>query len=161
MKCRSLPSIFFSLGALFFSSSKAVTVYYEPGQAALTATATGAAANYTGAAAYNPTTLIAPSPPGLQAMPTQFSVQLNNAPPAGVSIQQRGSFFGFSIEMSVVNQVGKYITYRRTQFFTFFFLSKIISGNKCVRSGIFVELDYRHSCFLFCFLLARFCRFLS
>ena len=110
MKVRTLPSLLFSLGAILFSSSQAqVTVYYEPGvQATLggTATVTGAAANYTGAAAYNPTTLTPPSPPGAQALPTQFAIQPPNAVPPGASILQNGSFFGFSIEMSVVNQVG-------------------------------------------------------
>ena len=110
-RIQTLPSLFFSLGAILFSSSQAqITVYYEPGaQATLgTATGTGAAANYTGAAAYNPTTLIPPSPP--QAFPTQIALQPPNAVPPGASIPQNGSFFGFSIEMSVVNQVGKFIS---------------------------------------------------
>lgn len=112
MKVQTLPSLLFSLGAILFSSSQAqVTVYYEPqaggAQATLgTGTGTGAAANYTGAAAYNPTTLTPPSPPGAQALPTQFSIQIPNAVPPGASILQNGSFFGFSVEMSVVNQVG-------------------------------------------------------
>ena len=113
MKVRTLPSLLFSLGATLFSSSQAqVTVYYEPGaQATLgTGTGTGAAANYTGAAAYNPTTLIPPPPPGPQALPTQFAILIPNAVPPGASIPQNGSFFGFSIEMSVVNQVGKFIS---------------------------------------------------
>jgi hypothetical protein len=93
------------------SSQAQITVYYpqvQPGaQATLgTGTGTGAAANYTGAAAYNPTTLNPPSPPGAQALPTQFAIQPPNAVPPGASILQNGSFFGFSIEMSVVNQVG-------------------------------------------------------
>ena len=106
-----IPFLVLSLG---FSSlgQASVTVYYQSGaQAALSASATrtGATANYTGAAAYNPTILNAPPPPGSQALPTQFSIQLNNAVPPGASIQQNGSFFGFSIEMSVVNQVCKFI----------------------------------------------------
>ena len=112
MKVRSLPSLFLSLGAALFTSSQAqVTVYYEPGAQA-TLASTGAAANYTGAAAYNPTTLNPPPPPGAQALPTQFAIPLvTNAVPAGVSIPQSGSFFGFSIEMSVVNQVGMFISF--------------------------------------------------
>ena len=111
MKVQTLPSLLFSLGAILFSSSQAqVTVYYEAHagpQAPLgTGTATGAAANYTGAAAYNPTTLNPPPPPGAQALPTQFAIQPPNAVPPGASILQNGSFFGFSVEMSVVNQVG-------------------------------------------------------
>jgi hypothetical protein len=108
MKVQILPNLL-SLGTILFSSSLAqVTVYYEPQvQATLgSSTGTGAAANYTGAAAYNPTTLNPPPPPGAQAMPTQFTIQPPNAVPPGASILQNGSFFGFSIEMSVVNQVG-------------------------------------------------------
>jgi hypothetical protein len=114
MKVRtSLLNLLFFLGAiLLFSSSQAlaqVTVYYEPKAAQVvlgTGTGTGAAASYTGAAAYNPTTLVAPPPPGPQALPTQLAIQLPNTVPPGASIPQNGSFFGFSIEMSVVNQVG-------------------------------------------------------
>ena len=57
-----------------------------------TGTGTGAAANYTGAAAYNPTTLNSPSPPGAHALPTQFAIQPPNAVPPGASILQNGSF---------------------------------------------------------------------
>jgi hypothetical protein len=112
MKVRTLPSLLGSLGVvtvLFSSSQAQITVYYpQAGAQAVfgTGTGTGAAANYTGAAAYNPTTLNPPSPPGAQALPTQFTIQPPNAVPPGASILQNGSFFGFSIEMSVVNQVG-------------------------------------------------------
>ncbi|KIL64300.1 glycoside hydrolase family 79 protein [Amanita muscaria Koide BX008] len=83
----------------------AITVYYEKGynpQAALTATASGA--NYTGPAAYNPTTLqVPPVPTGF---PTQVNAQiLDGSAPPGSSIPLMSSFFGFSIEMSVVDQV--------------------------------------------------------
>ena len=72
-----------------------------------TATGTALSANYTGSAAYNPNTLNAPAPPGPAGLPTQFALQLSNIVPPGASIAQSGSFFGFSIEMSVVNQVSK------------------------------------------------------
>jgi len=87
--------------------SGSITVWYQEGQKLLRGTATGTAlsANYTGSAAYNPNTLNAPAPPGSADLPTQFSLQLNNTVPPGASIAQSGSFFGFSIEMSVVNQV--------------------------------------------------------
>ncbi|KAF8816878.1 hypothetical protein BYT27DRAFT_7127069 [Phlegmacium glaucopus] len=103
MKVPTLPSLLLSLGAIS-SSAQAVTVYSQAPLAATT-TGTAAAGSYTGAAAYNPTTLNPPPPPGPQALTTQFSIQLQNAVPPGASIQQGGSFFGFSIEMSVVNQV--------------------------------------------------------
>ncbi|KAF8994923.1 hypothetical protein BDQ17DRAFT_1430785 [Cyathus striatus] len=88
-----------------------ITVYYQAGQSPLgtsTSTITAAAANYTGSAAYNPTVLEAPPVPN-PAITTAFDVQLvaNGAAPAGtfMSITQEGNFFGFSVEMSVANQV--------------------------------------------------------
>jgi len=79
-----------------------ITVYYLPGQNPFQTT-TAAAANYTGAAAYNPTILTPPPVPSDLA--TSFPIQLVNGGTPGVSIPQAGQFFGFSIEMSVVNQV--------------------------------------------------------
>ncbi|KAG6872145.1 hypothetical protein C0995_012556 [Termitomyces sp. Mi166 len=76
----------------------AVTVYPT-----VTTTVAAAAANYTGAAAYNPTVLTPPPvPSGLN---TQFVIQLQSSGTANLSQPQNGSFIGFSIEMSVVNQV--------------------------------------------------------
>ncbi|PPQ65022.1 hypothetical protein CVT24_008170 [Panaeolus cyanescens] len=106
----SLPSFFLTF-IVFVASiqrcSASITVYHTLGfdNPVPTAATTGPAGTYTGAAAYNPTTLAAPTPPGPDALPTSFPVPLAPAVPAGASIQQRGSFFGFSIEMSVVNQV--------------------------------------------------------
>lgn len=73
-------------------------------------TTTAAAATYTGAAAYDPTVLNpppVPSPPP----PTQFSIQLQSSSSDvnGLSIPQSGSFLGFSIEFSVINQVREYL----------------------------------------------------
>ncbi|RDB17658.1 Beta-glucuronidase [Hypsizygus marmoreus] len=85
--------------------AKGVTVYYIQGQEPLTATGTASAgaANYTGAAAYNPTVLNPPPVPS--PFNSQFNIQLQNGGTPGVSIPQEGSFLGFSIEMSVANQV--------------------------------------------------------
>jgi len=97
--------------ALFFTAfiiplCNAVTLYYQPGQTPLAeATSTAAGAAYTGLAAYNPLVLTPPPPPGPANFTTQFSLPLTNAVPSQASIQQSGSFFGFSVEMSVVNQV--------------------------------------------------------
>jgi hypothetical protein len=99
----------------------------------------GAAANYTGAAAYNPTTLNPPSPPGATAMPTNFAIQPVIAVPPGASIPQKGSFFGFSVEMSVVNQVGKFVVYLEKNRYLIY----LNSGKECVRSEISDQLDYR------------------
>ncbi|KAJ3568101.1 hypothetical protein NP233_g5936 [Leucocoprinus birnbaumii] len=94
-----------------------VTVYYVQGQNPFqTTTATASAANYTGAAAYDPTVLNPPPVP--TDLTTSFTIQLQNggAPP-GVSIPIVGQFFGFSIEMSVVNQVlGKNASYIQVPF---------------------------------------------
>jgi hypothetical protein len=56
----------------------AITVYQAPGRAAFaTGSAAAAASAYTGAAAYNPTTLVAPPVP-TPAVPSSFQIQLNN-----------------------------------------------------------------------------------
>ncbi|KDR78254.1 hypothetical protein GALMADRAFT_266767 [Galerina marginata CBS 339.88] len=102
------PHLALSLLSLLTACLASITVHRQPGQAPLSATGTIAgAANYTGAAAYNPTTLNPPAPPGPTALPTSFGLALEGAVPAGASIMQGGAFFGFSIEMSVVNQVGE------------------------------------------------------
>ena len=85
-----------------------ITVYHQHGwQVPLVPTSSGMAAlaNYTGPAAYNPTRLIPPTPPGSDALAVQFGIQFSNVVPSGASIQQSGSFMGFSVEMSVADQV--------------------------------------------------------
>jgi hypothetical protein len=98
--------VFLGFGILLtlFQQVSAVTVYYQPGQAPISATATAAGANYTGLAAYDTSTLNPPPVPN--PFNTQFTIQLQNGGTPNVSIPQVGSFIGFSIEMSVVNQVG-------------------------------------------------------
>lgn len=71
-----------------------------------TSTASGAAANYTGAAAYNPTVLQPPAVPSPKPA-TAFNIQLQSGGMQGLSIPIPGSFFGFSVEFSVANQVRK------------------------------------------------------
>ncbi|KAJ7822355.1 hypothetical protein B0H13DRAFT_2291507 [Mycena leptocephala] len=74
----------------------AIAVYQAPGQAAFaTGSAAAAASAYMGAAAYNPTTLVAPPVP-TPAVPSSFQIQLNNGGTPGVpflnlmaNIQQR------------------------------------------------------------------------
>jgi len=85
-----------------FGLAKGITVYYLQGQNPFQTT-TAAAADYTGAAAYNPTILTPPPVPSDLA--TMFPIQLVSGGTPGVSIPQTGQFFGFSIEMSVINQV--------------------------------------------------------
>jgi len=96
---RSLWSLF----SVIPLTTIAVTIYYPPGQQPLSATGTALAANYTGAAAYNP--ILLNPPPVPSPFTTQFNIQLQNGGTVGVSIPQEGSFLGFSVEMSVVNQV--------------------------------------------------------
>jgi hypothetical protein len=102
-----------SLIPLFFSAVQAnVTVYGTGTQnpfalsGSATATASGAAANYTGAAAYNPTVLKPPPVPDPKP-PTSFDIRLQNGGMQGLSITLPNGFFGFSVEMSVANQVRK------------------------------------------------------
>lgn len=63
-------------------------------------------ANYTAAAEYDASNLKAPGIPS-PAPPVHFNIQLPaaNTSQNGLSIPLSGSFFGFSIEMSVANQV--------------------------------------------------------
>lgn len=79
-----------------------VTVYPTNGAPAMTTLPPGVP--YSGPDAFNPVVLNVP------AMPTQFPTQYdvlvaNGAAPAGASIPLSSSFFGFSIEMSVVDQI--------------------------------------------------------
>lgn len=97
-----LYTIFCILSALA-TAQASVTVYQLPlGDS----TSSADSASYTGAAAYDPTVLNAPGIPNPPAG-NQFSIQLSgsNATQGGLSIPLSGSFFGFSIEMSVANQV--------------------------------------------------------
>ncbi len=89
------------------SNVEAVTVY---GQIPLQQTYTAARASPTVLAAYNDTQL-APPPVPNPPPPRQFSLTLQHDAAAvpGLSIPHVGtSFFGFSIEMSVISQVRKY-----------------------------------------------------
>lgn len=83
----------------------AITVYYQQGQNPFGVTTTSVdPASYTGAAAYDPTVLEAPRPPDNQNY--AFDIQLQKGgSTTGLSIPQNGAFVGFSIEMSVVNQM--------------------------------------------------------
>lgn len=99
--------LFHFLACVFLVSSSlvnaSVTVYHQAPLGASTSTA--AAANYTGAAAYDPTVLTPPPVPS--GLTTQFGIQLSSSSAAvqGLSIPQKGSFMGFSIEFTVVNQI--------------------------------------------------------
>ncbi|EMD34946.1 glycoside hydrolase family 79 protein [Gelatoporia subvermispora B] len=148
-----LPFQLLLLGAAL-SPAHAITVYGVQGvlQGAPTAgvtasatitsdTAAGTAVNdpgnYTGDAAFNPVILAAPPIPS-PAPPTQFTVQLpNNAQnQPGLSIQQDGSFLGFSIEMSVVTQViGINSTFLQVPFLNLMALVAERGGSVHIRVG--------------------------
>jgi hypothetical protein len=110
---RSFHLPFFFLFFFFFLSEAADYAIYQPksqvifGGSALhlTATSSASAANFTGAAAYDLTVLTPPPVPN-PPIPSQIPIQLTSSGGiANLSIPQNGAFFGFSIEMSVSNQV--------------------------------------------------------
>ncbi|KAJ7064676.1 hypothetical protein C8F01DRAFT_771741 [Mycena amicta] len=114
-----------------------ITVYHVQ-QPLTTAppSATGAsAANYTGVAAYNPSTLIPPPVPSPAIMST-IPVQLQNSGTVGMSIKQKGSFIGFSVEMSVTNQVlGKNSTLIQVPFLNLMANIQQRAGSVMIRVG--------------------------
>lgn len=57
--------------------------------------------------AYDETSLQPPPPPDYQALTFTLSLPSTNGSIPGISIMQHGSFYGFSIEMSVVTQLSK------------------------------------------------------
>ncbi|KAF5329457.1 hypothetical protein D9619_009103 [Psilocybe cf. subviscida] len=122
----------------FITPAHAVTVWYQDGQHPLQATTTSSAgaANYTGAAAYNPTTLNPPAPPGAAAFPTTFVLGMAGNTPPGASITQMGGFFGFSVEMSVANQVlGKNSSFLQVPFLNLMANIQQRAGRVVVRVG--------------------------
>lgn len=112
-----------------------VTVYYQVPLAASTTT-TATSANYTGAAAYDPTVLTPPPVPA--GLTTQFGIQLSSSSAAvqGLSIPQKGSFMGFSIEFTVVNQIfGVNATYLQVPFLNLMALLRERAGEVHIRVG--------------------------
>jgi hypothetical protein len=91
--------------SLFFPAlvSASITVYYAQGHKHLDGTAT-VTAGVAGPSVYRQ--LLNPPPPPVS-LNTQFDIQLQHDTP-GLSIPQSGAFVGFSIEMSVANQICKY-----------------------------------------------------
>lgn len=98
-----------SLGILSFLPSSAaspdVTVY--TGQATTTSTSSAAGSTYTGLPAYDTTVLTPPSAP--QPPTTSYSLSLPDSTQDlgnySLSITQKGNFLGFSIELSVADNV--------------------------------------------------------
>jgi hypothetical protein len=84
---------------------RGVTVYNP--SATTTPTTNTAAAQYTGAAAYDTTVLTPPAPP--TDLSKDFPVVLYTGGMTNLSIKQKGSFFGFSVELSVADQIRMYM----------------------------------------------------
>jgi hypothetical protein len=104
--CRSLLLLVLTSLTAYVPTAYAVTIYSVK-NAAPTTTTSATGGKYSGLAAYNPTTLSIPAPP--TPFPTTYNVQVQDGPaPPGSSISQLSSFFGFSIEMSVSDQVCKF-----------------------------------------------------
>ncbi|KAJ6543162.1 hypothetical protein B0H19DRAFT_1035502 [Mycena capillaripes] len=136
MGSKSAPSrlirSFFLLLPLIGLAGAEITVYHANNQAAFT---TAPGAKYTGVAAYNPTT-ISPPPLPTPSVLTTIPINLQNSGTPNLSIKQKGSFFGFSIEMSVTNQVlGKNSTLIQVPFLNL--MANIVqrAGSVMVRVG--------------------------
>ncbi|WVQ76983.1 hypothetical protein IAR50_006662 [Cryptococcus sp. DSM 104548] len=97
-----------SLLALPVTLADAVTLYTGSDVTATTSSL-AAGETYTGAAAYDPTRLTAPSPPSAAVTSITMSIPSNGAGVAAeglsLSIPQKGNFLGFSIEMSVATSL--------------------------------------------------------
>ena len=116
MRRKDVLSLLFSLCFTLVNAS--VTIYDKQGQATLgqsssstdvSFTTTAAPSGYTGAGLgpYDPDVLQAPAVPNpLPSM--NFGIQLQSSGTTGLSIQQAGNFYGFSIEFSVITQVSEY-----------------------------------------------------
>ncbi|KAF7316422.1 Glyco-hydro-79C domain-containing protein [Mycena indigotica] len=102
---RSLLALFSAVFLLAEHTLANVTIYggNNP-QAAFVTTSLAPGATYTGPAAYNPSSIARPPLP-TPGIVTTVPVQLQNSGTPNLSIKQKGSFIGFSIEMSVSNQV--------------------------------------------------------
>ena len=107
----SILSLLSSGFGLASAQSYSYSVYYPNSQVVFggsslstTQSASAAVASYSGAAAYDPTVLQAPAPPNPPAPTSQF-IQLYTGGMNGLSKQQTGAFFGFSVEMSVATHV--------------------------------------------------------
>ncbi|KAJ7617286.1 glycoside hydrolase family 79 protein [Roridomyces roridus] len=134
-------SILLTLFLLFRVGHGAITVYHAQGDQAAFTTAAGSASGasqtgtYSGPAAYNPTSLSAPPLPTASVL-TTLPVQLQNSGTTGMSIKQKGSFIGFSIEMSVTNQVlGKNSTLIQVPFLNLMGNIQQRAGSVMVRVG--------------------------
>jgi hypothetical protein len=99
-----LASFFCLLSSTYAQS---VTLYNNPGQEALgtgTETTSAPQESYTGLGAYDPLVLTPPPLPDPRPA-LEFGIQLNAEGQPGLSIPLLGNVLGFSVEMSVMDQV--------------------------------------------------------
>ncbi|KAJ7031869.1 hypothetical protein C8F04DRAFT_1109322 [Mycena alexandri] len=128
-----------SLG-LFLALTAVVPCYgkitvYHANQAAFATASAVPAAQYSGVQAYSPVTLTPPPVPS-PAIASTIPVRLQNAGTIGMSIPQPGSFMGFSVEMSVTNQVfGKNSTQLQVPFLNLMANLQQRSGGVRIRVG--------------------------
>jgi len=94
----------FLLALIFLRPAAASVTVYDYAGAVASPTVSGVQPQYTGMQAYNPIEL-QPPPLPVPLPANAFNIAVHNAAPGGVSIELRGSFMGFSIEFSVLNQV--------------------------------------------------------
>ncbi|KAJ6577637.1 hypothetical protein B0H19DRAFT_932173 [Mycena capillaripes] len=132
VQCRLLRSLCIFFLLLIGATDAAITVYQANNQAAFT---TAPGAKYTGVAAYNPTSLSPPPVPS-PTMLTTIPITLQNSGTPNLSIKQKGSFIGFSIEMSVTNQVlGKNSTLIQVPFLNLMANIQQRAGSVMIRVG--------------------------
>lgn len=103
-----------SLFLKFYSVNASVTIYTQITFADGTVPTISSAAPSSTAtthAAYDPTVLTPPPIPQ-PAIPTTYDLQLLSGGMSGLSIPQSGAFLGFSVELSVADQVCEYMRSR-------------------------------------------------
>ncbi|KAJ7727084.1 hypothetical protein B0H16DRAFT_1429173 [Mycena metata] len=132
------PSRLFLALTLFLTLTHATVTVYTPTQVVFTTApaVSGTPAAYTGVAAYNPGTLSPPPLPSPTVLTNPIPINLLNSGTPGLGVKQKGSFLGFSIEMSVTNQVlGKNSTLLQVPFLNL--MANIVqrAGSVMVRVG--------------------------
>ena len=111
MRKQDVLSFLASFFCLLSTTYAQVTIYNDPGQSALgtgTQTSSAAQESYTGLGAYDPLVLTPPPIPD-PAPPREFGITLLPFGQPGLSIPLQGNVLGFSIEMSVLDQVCEWI----------------------------------------------------
>ncbi|KAG8760410.1 hypothetical protein FRC11_000426 [Ceratobasidium sp. 423] len=128
-----LASQFVVLACIWARFAGAVTVYGV--KTAKTIGTSQAYAAVATLAAYDQTVLTSPSPPS-PAITNNFLVQLYPGTMAGLSIKQSGSFMGYSIELSVVEQtLGKNSTRLLVPFLNYMANIRARGGSVSIRVG--------------------------